>query len=248
MKDEKKGAGGSGQPAQGAASIPNRILGSLRDALNAASRDDRSGEITVGERADVAAKAAAAEPAKAAPSTPAATPRTAAAAVRPETPTVPAAQQMSAADALREAKTPTRTHFEAEPTTRVGAWNAGSDGQACCSSDRCRQDPGDPRQAEERQRRVPSGPGGGLAGGRRRSGTGRLPAHLRRQQRHRPQQEPAHPDRLRRRYDLVGGAGLHPLQFDGPLVPVRAKPVQDQHRRGQRQEADRRGQAGGRWT
>ena len=119
MKDDKKGAGGSGQPAQGAASIPNRILGSLRDALNAAGRDDRSGEITVGERADVAAKAAAAEPAKAAPSTPAATPRTAAAAVRPETPTVPAAQQMSAADALREAKTPTRTHFEAEPTTRV---------------------------------------------------------------------------------------------------------------------------------
>ena len=76
MKDDKKGAGGSGQPAQGAASIPNRILGSLRDALNAAGRDERSGEITVGERADVAAKAAAAEPAKAAPSTPAATPRT----------------------------------------------------------------------------------------------------------------------------------------------------------------------------
>jgi hypothetical protein len=115
MKDDKKGAGGSGQPAQGAGSIPNRILGSLRDALNAASRDDRSGEITVGERADVAAKAAA----KAVPSTPAATPRPATAAARPEIPTVPAAQQMSAADALREAKTPTRTHFEAEPTTRV---------------------------------------------------------------------------------------------------------------------------------
>ena len=47
MKDEKKSAG-SAQPAQGASSIPNRILGSLRDALNAASRDDRSGDITVG--------------------------------------------------------------------------------------------------------------------------------------------------------------------------------------------------------
>ena len=116
MKDDKKGAG-SAQPAQGAGSIPNRILGSLRDALNAASRDDRSGEITVGERADVAAKASAAEPAKASV-TPAAAPR-AAATARPEVPTVPAAQQMSAADALREAKTPTRPHFEAEPTTRV---------------------------------------------------------------------------------------------------------------------------------
>ena len=118
MKDDKKGAGGSGQPAQSAGSIPNRILGSLRDALNAASRDERSGEITVGERTDVAAKAAAAEPAKAAV-TPAATPRPATAVARPEVPTVPAAQQMSAADALREAKTPTRAHFEAEPTTRV---------------------------------------------------------------------------------------------------------------------------------
>jgi hypothetical protein len=117
MKDEKKSAG-SAQPAQGASSIPNRILGSLRDALNAASRDDRSGDITVGERTDVAAKAAA-EPAKTS-ATPAAAPRSpTAAAARPEIPTVPAAQQMSAADALREAKTPTRAHFEAEPTTRV---------------------------------------------------------------------------------------------------------------------------------
>jgi hypothetical protein len=37
------------QPAAGAApaSLPNRILGSLRDALNAASREDRSGEISL---------------------------------------------------------------------------------------------------------------------------------------------------------------------------------------------------------
>ncbi|HEU4379407.1 MAG TPA: FHA domain-containing protein [Hyphomicrobiaceae bacterium] len=118
MKDDKKGSSGSGQPAQGASSIPNRILGSLRDALNAASRDERSGEITVGERADAAAKAAAAEPTKAEP-TPAAATARATATARPEVPTVPAGQQMSAADALREAKTPTRVHFEAEPTTRV---------------------------------------------------------------------------------------------------------------------------------
>ena len=78
---------------------------------------------------------------------------------------------------------------------------------------------------------LPPGPRGRLAGGGRRAGAGRLPAHLRGQQRHRPRQEPAHPHRLRRRYDLLGGAGLHPLRFDGPLVPVRAQPVQDQHRR-----------------
>ena len=68
----------------------------------------------------MAPKAAAAEPAKAAP------PRLPRRRARPQQP--PGAprdsdraggQQMSAADALREAKTPTRTHFEAEPTTRV---------------------------------------------------------------------------------------------------------------------------------
>jgi hypothetical protein len=132
MKDDKKGAG-SGQPAQGAGSIPNRILGSLRDALNAASRDDRSGEITVGERTDVAPKAAA-EPAKT-PATPGAAPRSPAATARPEIPTVPAAQQMSAADALREAKTPTRPHFEAEPTTRVVHGSPATAKSAVSSSD-----------------------------------------------------------------------------------------------------------------
>jgi len=132
MKDDKKGAGG--QPAQGAGSIPNRILGSLRDALNAASRDDRSGDITVGQRTDVAPKAAA-EPAKA-PAAPAATPRTAAATTpaRPEGPTVPA-QQISAADALREAKTPTRVHFESEPTTRVAHGSASTAKPAISAAD-----------------------------------------------------------------------------------------------------------------
>jgi len=51
------GAAGSG------ASLPNRILGSLRDALNAASREDRSGEISL-ERRDEKASASAREPAK----------------------------------------------------------------------------------------------------------------------------------------------------------------------------------------
>ena len=51
------GAAGSG------ASLPNRILGSLRDALNAASREDRSGEISL-ERRDDQASASAREPAK----------------------------------------------------------------------------------------------------------------------------------------------------------------------------------------
>ncbi len=117
MKDDKRP--GSGQPAPASASIPNRILGSLRDALNAASRDDRSGEITVGERTDVLPKTTAVEPPKPAPAVAAAPAPTAQAPRTPDIPTVPA-QQMSAADALREAKAPTRTHFEAgEPTTRA---------------------------------------------------------------------------------------------------------------------------------
>jgi len=37
-------------PAHPPASLPNRILGSLRDALNAASREDRSGEISLAQR------------------------------------------------------------------------------------------------------------------------------------------------------------------------------------------------------
>jgi hypothetical protein len=51
------GAAGSG------ASLPNRILGSLRDALNAASREDRSGEISLG-RHDAQASASARDTAK----------------------------------------------------------------------------------------------------------------------------------------------------------------------------------------
>jgi hypothetical protein len=51
------GAAGSG------ASLPNRILGSLRDALNAASREDRSGEISLGRR-DAQASSSARDTAK----------------------------------------------------------------------------------------------------------------------------------------------------------------------------------------
>lgn len=129
MKDDKR-AGGA-QPGQPASSIPNRILGSLRDALNAASRDERSGEITsADERTDILNKPAQQEAAKA-PAAAAETPRTIVATevVRPDAPTAPV-QRMSAADAVREAKTPTRGHFEAgEPTTRVAHGSAAVPGK-----------------------------------------------------------------------------------------------------------------------
>lgn len=105
MKDDKR----EGQSPATGGSIPNRILGSLRDALAAASRD-ATGEITVGVRTEILPKDAP-PAAKAAPEmrTPAAAPPPPAAAV-----------VQSAAEALREAKAPTRGHYEAaEPTTRV---------------------------------------------------------------------------------------------------------------------------------
>jgi hypothetical protein len=100
MKDEKRATTG-----QANGSLPNRILGSLRDALNAASRDDRSGEITLGDKGGQLAAGAAADPRK--PATGSALP------AQP-----PAA---SAADAVREAKSATREpkHYEAgEPSTQ----------------------------------------------------------------------------------------------------------------------------------
>jgi hypothetical protein len=99
MKDEKRTT--TGQAPSG--SLPNRILGSLRDALNAASRDDRSGEITLGDKGHgTAGSAAAARPADAPPP--------------PSTPAVG-----SAAHALREAKgiTSEPKHYEpGEPSTQ----------------------------------------------------------------------------------------------------------------------------------
>ncbi len=67
MKDDKRAAAGQA-PSTGHGSLPNRILGSLRDALNAASKDDRSGEISLaaGRAADQVSAGPAAEPAKAA--------------------------------------------------------------------------------------------------------------------------------------------------------------------------------------
>ena len=65
MKGDKHAPGQT--PAPGAsgsgASLPNRILGSLRDALNAASREDRSGEISLGRR-DAEASASARDSSK----------------------------------------------------------------------------------------------------------------------------------------------------------------------------------------
>ena len=57
MKDDKRPGGA--QTPQPPGSLPNRILGSLRDALNAASRDDRTGEMSLGGRPDPASGKAA---------------------------------------------------------------------------------------------------------------------------------------------------------------------------------------------
>jgi hypothetical protein len=105
MTDDKRAK--AGPPAAAPGSMPSRLLGSLREALAAASRD-ATGEITVGERTEIlpkeqpaAAKAASAPPAAQAP------------------PAAPAGP-LSAAEAVREAKAPGRGHYEAsEPTTRV---------------------------------------------------------------------------------------------------------------------------------
>jgi hypothetical protein len=105
MTDDKRAK--ANQVAATGASIPNRILGSLRDALAAASRD-ATGEITVGERTEILPK-----------DQPGAKPPTQAAPALAMPPVQPPTQQ-SAADAVREAKTPGRSHYEAaEPTTRV---------------------------------------------------------------------------------------------------------------------------------
>jgi hypothetical protein len=113
MKDDKRANGQT--PPNSASSIPNRILGSLRDALNAAGRDDRSGEITLGHKTDRASAKAAGAPPKAPDQ------QTSVSARAPEIPAVQS-QPVSAAEALREAKTPTREHrhFEVgDPTTQA---------------------------------------------------------------------------------------------------------------------------------
>jgi hypothetical protein len=121
MKDDKRAAAGQ-TPSTGQGSLPNRILGSLRDALNAASKDDRSGEISLAAgRADPASAQVAAKPAAEAPkSGPVPTPVPAPARV-PESP-VAAARPAATADAGREAKALPREPKQLEvsdPTTHA---------------------------------------------------------------------------------------------------------------------------------
>jgi hypothetical protein len=123
MKDDKRSPTGHAA-ANGNGSLPNRILGSLRDALNAASRDDRSGEITLGDKSHALAAAPAPEPRKPAGQ------QTSVSARAQETPP-PAPPAGSAAHALREAKSvgPDPKHFEAqEPATQ--SLRAGAPGAA----------------------------------------------------------------------------------------------------------------------
>jgi hypothetical protein len=108
MKDDKRAA--AGQTPQPTGSLPNRILGSLRDALNAASRDDRTGEMSLGGRPDQASDKAPLEAQKVAPPA-------AATAGRPLE-----AQAAAPQPAGAEAKALTREpkHFEAaDPTTQL---------------------------------------------------------------------------------------------------------------------------------
>jgi hypothetical protein len=108
MKDEKRSGTGQQPPANG--SLPNRILGSLRDALNAASRDDRTGEMSIGGRAGVSGKAPPEAQKPVAPP----------AAGRPEIPVI-APHASGSTEALRDAKGVTRDprHFEAgDPATQ----------------------------------------------------------------------------------------------------------------------------------
>ncbi len=114
MKDDKRAAAGQA-PSTGHGSLPNRILGSLRDALNAASRDDRSGEISLAAgppAADQVSARPAAEPAKAAAApVPVRTPEASA-----------AARPVGTADAGRKAEPPAREPKPLEtgdPTTHA---------------------------------------------------------------------------------------------------------------------------------
>ncbi len=116
MTDDKRAK--ANPPAAPGGSIPNRLLGSLREALAAASRD-ATGEITVGERTEILPKeqpqdAQAAKPAGQAQPPPLATPAQ-------SQPTA----QLTAAEAVREAKNPGRGHYEAEPTGRVARGKGG---------------------------------------------------------------------------------------------------------------------------
>src|SRR5262245_65442841 len=90
-------------PTASGSSIPNRVLGALRDALAAASRA-ATGEITVGQRTEILPK----DPPPAGRPAAQATPP-----VPPTAPATPPPPVQSAADAVREAKAPGRGHYEA---------------------------------------------------------------------------------------------------------------------------------------
>jgi hypothetical protein len=118
MKDMKRSALETPASTAGA-SIPNRILGSLRDALNAASREP-TGEVS-GSRNPEEPSARPGAPAAGA-SAPAELRLANAPARPPEAPAVAPTQPVSAAEALRLAKTPApelASDEDKEPTTRV---------------------------------------------------------------------------------------------------------------------------------
>jgi hypothetical protein len=107
MTDDKRAK--ATPPAAAGGSLQNRLLGSLREALAAASRD-ATGEITVGQRTEILPKEQPQGAKAASPVQPPPTPTPA-----PKEPTA----ALTAAEAVREAKAPSRGHFEAEPTAPV---------------------------------------------------------------------------------------------------------------------------------
>ena len=108
MKDDKRAPAGQPPPSNG--SLPNRILGSLRDALNAASRDDRTGEMSLGGRPDQVSGKAAPPEADKAPAPPAAG----------RSPEIPVVAPQPAVGAEAKGVTREPRHFEAgDPTTQL---------------------------------------------------------------------------------------------------------------------------------
>jgi hypothetical protein len=117
MKDSKRTAAAAAAAAPGA-SIPNRILGTLRDALQAASRES-TGEVSGRPRALRQPPTSSQSAARADGAPVLATIPTAA--QRPAPAGSAFGEPVSAAQALREAKSPAPEGHEAaaEPTTRV---------------------------------------------------------------------------------------------------------------------------------
>jgi hypothetical protein len=105
----------------GGLSMPNRLLGSLRDALAAAAREDTVSEIVVGETEPKVRKTDAALPPIALPHRPSALAATNANSVS-EAPIDHKSSALSVAESVRLAKAPIRVtsehrHLEADPST-----------------------------------------------------------------------------------------------------------------------------------